>query len=84
MMTLVASRPDRAGIPSPPADGAERGENRSEDLGARHSGQWNPTDAECMQRAQIRLSQRWQRTPARFSGCQWQASASGGESIYEP
>jgi hypothetical protein len=37
-----------------------------------------------MQRAQIRLSQRWQRTPARFSGCQWQASASGGESIYEP
>jgi len=84
MRTLVASRPDRAGTPSPPADGAQREENRWEGLGARHSGQWNPTEAECMQRAQIRLSQRWQRTPARFPECQWQTSASGGESIGEP
>ena len=36
-----------------------------------------------MQRAQMRRSQRWHRTPARFWGCQWQTSASGGESIGE-
>ena len=83
MRTVVASRPDRTGTLSPPADGAQRGENRWEDLGARQSGQWNPTEAECMQRAQMRRSQRWHRTPARFWGCQWQTSASGGESIGE-
>jgi hypothetical protein len=33
-----------------------------------HSGQWNPTDAWCMQRGQIGRSQRWQTTPAGVSG----------------
>jgi hypothetical protein len=30
-----------------------------------HSGQWNPTEAWCMQRGQMGRSQRWQMTPAR-------------------
>jgi len=81
MRTVVASRPDRAGTLRPPADGAERGENRCVDLDATQAGQWKPTEAECMQRAQMRRLQRWHRTPARFSGCQWQTSASGGDSI---
>ena len=34
-----------------------------------HSGQWNPTDAWCMQRGQMGRSQRWQITPATWSGC---------------
>jgi hypothetical protein len=34
-----------------------------------HSGQWNPTDAWCMQDGQIGRSHRWHRTPARRSAC---------------
>ena len=33
-----------------------------------HSGQWKPTDAWCMHRGQIGRSQRWQITPANWSG----------------
>jgi hypothetical protein len=33
-----------------------------------HSGQWNPTEAWCMQRGQIGRSHRWQTTPAGVSG----------------
>ena len=29
-----------------------------------HSGQWNPTEAWCMQAGQMGRSQRWQTTPA--------------------
>ena len=34
-----------------------------------HSGQWNPTDAGCMQSGQMGRPQRWQPTPVERSGC---------------
>jgi len=65
----------------PVADGAGPDQVRRRGVGAAHSGQWKPTEAVFMHRAQILRSHRWHRTPARLSGCQWQVSVSDVGSI---